>query len=99
MALLWENRKINVTEYLNLNEHDPDDGEVYMRPIEYVKHAVIGANAGCLLGNGLEDSPYVVYNSMAWIQLAETRYVYPDLTVACDLLDSHEEDDAQIIDT
>ncbi|MEO7020033.1 MAG: Uma2 family endonuclease, partial [Ktedonobacteraceae bacterium] len=103
MTLLWENRKISIAEYCDLNENDPDhryeyiDGQVYMRPIEHVRHAVIGANVGYLLGKGLKASPCVAYGSMAWVQLAETRYVYPDLTVSCDPQNCGKKDDAQTV--
>jgi Uma2 family endonuclease len=88
-----------VEGYIALNENDLEhryeyiDGEVYMRPMENVRHAAIGAHVGCLLENGLEESLCVTYNSMAWVQLAETRYVYPDVTVSCSLLNVDDEEE------
>jgi Uma2 family endonuclease len=88
-----------VEEYIALNENDLEhryeyiDGEVYMRPMENVRHAAIGAHVGYLLGNGLMESLCVAYNSMAWVQLAETRYVYPDLTVSCSSLNVDDEEE------
>lgn len=103
MVLSWENRAISVEEYFNLDENDPEqryeyiDGQIYLRPREYVRHAAIAAHLIGLFGQGLENSPCAAYNSTVRVQLAETRYVYPDLTVSCDPLDTNDEEDARMV--
>lgn len=106
MALPWENHKISVEEYFQLRESDPDhryeyiDGEVYMMTGGSVRHSRIGASLAYILENALLESPCAVYNSDACFQIAEERYVCPDITVSCDPRDSDEsseEEDLQII--
>ncbi len=48
-----------------------------------IAHAALGARMAALLVNALADSPCTVYTSDARLQLAEKRYLYPDVTVAC----------------
>jgi Uma2 family endonuclease len=48
-----------------------------------VAHAALCARLALLLGNALADGPCMVYTSDARMQLAERRYLYPDLMVAC----------------
>ena len=97
---------MSVDEFFKLRESDPDhryeyiDGEVYMMTGGSVRHSTIGNNIGKIVGNLLEDSPCIVYNSDACFQLAEDRYVCPDVAVSCDPRDSDEsseEDDLQTI--
>lgn len=102
MEFSHDGQRMSVAEYLDLNENDPDhryeyvDGEIYRRPDQYVRHALICSHAIYLLYDALQDDPRSVCNSQILIQLSETRYVYPDVTVS-----SHawydEEDEAQII--
>jgi Uma2 family endonuclease len=46
-------------------------------------HAALAVNVGYLLTHALADGPCMVYSSDARVKLAENRYVYPDITVAC----------------
>ena len=96
MALPWEDHKMSVEEYFKLRESDPShryeyvDGEVYMMTGGSVRHSRVGTNLTTLLENLLGESPCVVYNSDACFQVAEDRYVCPDVTVSCDPRDSDE---------
>jgi Uma2 family endonuclease len=49
-----------------------------------VAHAALCARMVSLLDQALAESPYAVYTSDARMKLAEKRYLYPDVTVACD---------------
>lgn len=42
------------------------------------------ARKALVLGNALADSSYSVYTSDARMKLVEKRYLYPDVTVACE---------------
>ena len=48
-----------------------------------VAHAALCARLASLLDQALADGPCMVYTSDARMQLAEKRYLYPDVTVAC----------------
>ncbi len=105
MALRRDEHKMSVDEYLKLRESDPDhryeyiDGEVYMITGGNVRHSTIGNNIGRLIGNMLEDSPCVTYNSDACFQITEDRYVCPDVTVSCDPRDSDESSEEEDLKT
>lgn len=88
------NMKISTQEFFELRERDPEtryeyvDGEVYMMTGGKPGHAAIGANVCRILGNLLRSRSCVVYDSDVCVQLSETRYVCPDVTVSCDPRDS-----------
>src|SRR5437868_3101508 len=46
-------------------------------------HALISANVGALLHDALAHGSCDVYTSDAIVKLAERRYFYPDVAVAC----------------
>ena len=46
-------------------------------------HAALCLRMGSLLDQALADGPCVAFTSDARLQLAERRYYYPDITVAC----------------
>ena len=48
-----------------------------------VAHAALCARMASLLDQALATSPCAVYTSDARVKLAEKRYLYPDVTVAC----------------
>jgi Uma2 family endonuclease len=93
MALAHKDPRMNIQEYLELIQNDPEnryeyiDGYVYMMTGGASAHATIGANMCKILGSLLEDSPCVVYNSDAYVELSEDCYVCPDTTVSCDRRD------------
>ncbi|HEU5383948.1 MAG TPA: Uma2 family endonuclease [Ktedonobacteraceae bacterium] len=88
------NTKMSVQEFFELVESDPEnryeyvDGDIYMMTGGKPRRAMISNNLGRILGNLLQESPCMVYNSDACVQLSETRYVCPDVTVSCDPQDS-----------
>src|SRR5258708_25554467 len=96
MAMARKDSNMSVEEFLKLRESDPDhryeyiDGEVYMMTGGSVRHSRVGTNLTSILENLLGESPCVVYNSDACFQVAEERYVCPDVTVSCDSRDSDE---------
>jgi Uma2 family endonuclease len=49
-----------------------------------VGHAALCARIATLVNVALGDSPCMAYTSDARMRLAEMRYLYPDVTVACD---------------
>ena len=96
--------KMTVEEFFELMESNPDfryeyiDGEVYMMTGGKRRHALLCNTLGSILKGILRDKSCLVFNSDACVQLAENRYVCPDLTVSCDPRDGdnddeHEEDD------
>ena len=46
-------------------------------------HALLSMNIGHILAGALDESDCAVYSSDVKVKLAEKRYVYPDITVAC----------------
>lgn len=105
MALPYRDQKMSVEEYLKLRESDPMhryeyvDGEVYMMTGGSVRHSRVGTNLCSLLENLLDDSPCVVYNSDICFQIAENRYLCPDVVVSCDPRDSDESSDEEDLKT
>lgn len=93
MALAHKDPRMNIQEYFELIDRDLEhryeyiDGYVYMMTGGAPGHATIGSNMCKILGNLLEDSPCVVYNSDAYVALSEDCYVCPDATVSCDRRD------------
>jgi Uma2 family endonuclease len=96
MALRRDDHKMSVEDYFKLRESDPNhryeyvDGEVYMMTGGSVRHSRVEFNLAHIIENLLGESPCVVYNSDACFQVAEERYVCPDVTVSCDSRDSDE---------
>jgi Uma2 family endonuclease len=84
---------MSVEEYLELDRNSVDvryeyiDGHIYMMSGGMANHAIISANIIRELGNLLRRGPCRVYTSDMRVQLSETRYVYPDVSVSCDMRD------------
>ena len=99
MALQHNDSKMSVEEYFKLRESDPlhryeyIDGEVYMMSGGTVRHSRAKTNLAYMLENSLRGSSCIVYDSDACFQIAEDRYVYPDVTVSCDPQDNDENSD------
>lgn len=87
---------MTVEQYLQLDNSSPDAKYEYLDGYAYLLrsspnamaggspfHALIGMNVGIALGSLLGDNPCRVYSSDGRVQLAEKRYVYPDVTVSC----------------
>lgn len=84
---------ISVEDYLHLDDNSKDarfeylDGELRMLAGGSVAHSLIAMNIAGILYNHLRGKPCRVYNSDIRLQLSESRYVYPDITVSCDQRD------------
>jgi len=87
---------MTVEEYLELDKNSPDvryeyiDGQVIMLAGGTANHSVISGNIYTVLRKLLRGGPCQVYNSDLRIDLDETRYVYPDVSVSCDPRDRGE---------
>ena len=81
---------MTVDDYLALdnNSHDARyeylDGEVRMLAGGSTYHSALGSRLGAILEQSLEKSPCWTYNSDIRLELSESYYVYPDLSVSCD---------------
>lgn len=82
-------RALTVAEYFQLEENDLDhryeyiDGDVYMMAGGSLDHDAIKSNVQNILHTLLRGSRCRVYSSDAKVQVSETRYLYPDVTVTC----------------
>lgn len=80
----------SVEDYLQLDStsfetrYEYVDGYVTMLSGGTANHATIGLNVASILRDLLRGSPCRVYNSDLRVQISETRYFYPDVTVSCD---------------
>ena len=89
---------INREDYLLLDRNSQNaryeylEGELKMLAGGSADHSTITTNLTSILHRLLEDGPCKVYNSDMQLQLSESRYVYPDITVTCDLRDETPED-------
>lgn len=90
------NTHMSVEEYLQLDSQSMDvryeyiDGQVYMMSGGTANHSAIAVNLTSLLRGLLRGHTCRVYNSDLRVQVAEERYVYPDVTVSCDERDRGE---------
>ncbi len=82
-------RTMTVEEYFRLEESDPEhryeyiDGYVYMMAGDSLDHDTIKSNVQSILKSLLRGGQCRVYSSDAKVQVSETRYFYPDVTVTC----------------
>ena len=89
---------MSVEDYLTLDRTSVEvryeyiDGYVYMLAGGTADHSTISINLTSLLHSLLRSSPCRVYNSDVKVQLTETRYVYPDVSVGCDERDRLNDD-------
>lgn len=105
MAVNYDNSKKSVEEYFALMRSDPDhryeyiDGYIYMMSGGTKRHSTIGGNLIRILGEHLRKSPCIVHSSDACVQISETKFVCPDVTVTCDPRDrdSSDNDDFEVI--
>jgi Uma2 family endonuclease len=93
-----EYQNIHVDDYLALDQNSQSaryeylEGELRMLAGGSADHSTIATNLASILHRLLEEGPCKVYNSDMQLQLTESRYVYPDITVTCDLRDQEPED-------
>lgn len=84
---------VSFEEYLAILEADPEhryeylDGEISMMTGGSPDHSIIGGNMVRILGNLLQGRRCIVYNSDAYIELANNSRVCPDVTISCDSRD------------
>jgi Uma2 family endonuclease len=90
---------IKIDDYLALDRNSQDaryeylEGELRMLAGGSADHSTITTNLTSILHRLVEDGPCKVYNSDMKLQLSESRYVYPDITVTCDPRDQEPEDE------
>ena len=95
---LPQHPSIDVEDYLILDQNSKNaryeylDGELRMLAGGSTYHSAIIANLTGILSRSLEISPCWIYNSDIRVQLSESRYVYPDVTVSCDQRDKELDD-------
>ena len=92
----YPNIRINDYQLLDQNSQDVHyeylEGELRMLAGGSPNHSIIGMNLAGILYNQLADTPCIAYNSDMQLQLSESRYVYPDITISCDPRDQEPED-------
>src|SRR6266571_1063189 len=82
--------RMTVEEYLKLDELSTDvryeylDGQIYAMAGGTADHSTLKLNIAIILRMALKRGPCRVYDTDMQVQLANTRYVYPDATVTCD---------------
>lgn len=90
---------IDIEDYLILDKHSVEahyeylDGVLRMLAGGSNYHSVIIARLTSVIDGHLEDGPCWTFNSDVRLQLSESRYVHPDLTVSCDPRDQSEQDE------
>jgi Uma2 family endonuclease len=93
-----EYQNIHVDDYLFLDQNSQNaryeylEGELRMLAGGSADHSTVATNLASILHRLLEEDPCKVYNSDMQLQLSESRYVYPDITVTCDPRDQEPED-------
>lgn len=98
MATLPHRPSMSIEEYFDLDRKSSEtryeyiDGYVRMLAGGTPDHAKIAANVIGVLYGVLEGSSCSVYTSDVRVCLAETRYVYPDVSVSCDARDQEQEE-------
>jgi Uma2 family endonuclease len=81
---------MSVKDYLALDDNSEDaryeylDGELRMLAGGTNYHSAIIANATLALGQGIEKTSCWIFNSDARVQISDSCYVYPDITISCD---------------
>ena len=89
---------LSVEDYLQLDSNSFEtryeyvDGYVRMLSGGTANHATIGLNVASILRDLLRGSPCRAFNSDLRVQVSETRYFYPDVTVSCDERDRGQTD-------
>src|SRR5690242_11651326 len=86
-------QRMTVQDYWNLEEHSDTkyeyiDGYVYDLAGGTAAHSQIAINVTTALNQELQSGPCHVFNRDMRVQLSDDRYVFPDVTVSCDLADA-----------
>ncbi len=80
---------VSVEEYLAIDCASADikyeymDGQMYAMSGGTIDHAEIAANLFFLLRRCLQGKPCRAFSSDVRVQVAKTKYYYPDVTVSC----------------
>ncbi len=80
---------MTVADYLEWEErqefkHEYIDGEIIEMTGGTADHSIIKVNILLCLGNRVNRQDFTIYNGDMRVQVAESRYIYPDLSVARD---------------
>ncbi len=84
---------MSVEEYQTLSRNTPDaryeyaDGVVTLMSGGTSEHADIAGNIYVEFHAQFQSGPCHVYNSDMRVQVSETRYYFPDITITCDVAD------------
>ena len=98
---LPEHPIMSIEDYLILDRNSKEaryeylDGELRMLGGGSVYHSLIATNVTGILYGLLRGKPCRIYNSDIRLQLSQSRYVYPDVTVSCDQRDQEPGDTIQ----
>jgi Uma2 family endonuclease len=90
---------ITIDDYLTLDQNSQNaryeylEGELRMLAGGSANHSIITTNLTGMLYGLLKDGPCLVLNNDMKLQLSESRYVYPDITITCDPRDQAPEDE------
>ncbi len=89
---------IDVEDYLALDNtvksirYEYIDGTLRMQAGGSPDHAIIASNLNTILNYALRKKPCIVYSPDVRVQLSESRYFHPDITVGCDSRDMGKKD-------
>ncbi len=87
---------MTVEEYLVLDQASPNmryeyiDGVLTIRPDGTINHSSICVNIASELRTALRGKPCKIFDSDLKVSISKMRYVYPDVSVSCDLHDLEE---------
>jgi len=90
---------ISLEEYLKIDRASPDvkyeymDGHIYAMAGGTRNHARVAMNLGTIIDTHLGDRPCRAYSSDVRVQVSESKYFFPDLTVTCSSEDMRGDED------
>lgn len=79
---------MSVEEYLAFEakskfKHEYIDGEIFLMAGVKRSHSIISQNISRRIGNELENEPCEIHQGDIKVRVHESRFVYPDVIVAC----------------
>ncbi len=88
MSQATAEKTLSVEEYLAFEarskfKHEYIDGEIFLMAGVKRSHSIISQNISRHIGNKLENEPCEVHQGDIKVRVKETRFVYPDVIVAC----------------
>lgn len=90
---------MSIEDYFQLDDDGKDvryeylDGELRMLAGGSMNHGIIIADLTGILYALLHNGPCGLYSADVRLQLSQSRYVYPDLTISCDQRDLTSDDE------